>query len=113
MGPFKFAANDRPTLGVEIELNLVDSRTMALRSACHGPLGRGSRRNWRIRSSRSSCSATWRSTRKVCGDVAEVEHDLATKLEIVRADCRTPRSSPVLERHPPVLPLAGPGRDTE
>ena len=30
---FKFVMNERPTLGVEIELNLVDSRTMALRSA--------------------------------------------------------------------------------
>ena len=27
---FKFVMNERPTLGVEIELNLVDSRTMAL-----------------------------------------------------------------------------------
>ena len=30
---FKFVANERPSLGVEIELNLVDSQTMALRSA--------------------------------------------------------------------------------
>ena len=32
MTPYKFASNPRPTLGVEIELNLVDARTMALRS---------------------------------------------------------------------------------
>jgi glutamate---cysteine ligase / carboxylate-amine ligase len=30
---FKFVMNDRPTIGVEIELNLVDAHTMALRSA--------------------------------------------------------------------------------
>ena len=28
----KFVSNKRPTLGVEIELNVVDSQTMALRS---------------------------------------------------------------------------------
>ena len=27
-----FARNEKPTLGVEVELNLVDSRTMALRN---------------------------------------------------------------------------------
>ncbi len=32
MSLYKFVSNDRPTLGVEIELNLVDSQTMALRS---------------------------------------------------------------------------------
>ena len=32
MSPYKFVSNPRPTLGVEIELNLVDSHTMALRS---------------------------------------------------------------------------------
>ena len=32
MSLFKFVANERPSLGVEIELNLVDRHTMALRS---------------------------------------------------------------------------------
>src|SRR5206468_8994563 len=30
--PYPFLHNDRPTLGVELELNLVDAQTMALRS---------------------------------------------------------------------------------
>ena len=33
MSPYKFTGNDWPTLGVEIELQLVDAETMALRSA--------------------------------------------------------------------------------
>ena len=33
MSLYKFVANQRPSLGVEIELNLVDGQTMALRSA--------------------------------------------------------------------------------
>ena len=34
MNPYKFVSNPRPTLGVEIELNLVDSQTMALAERC-------------------------------------------------------------------------------
>ena len=33
MAKIEFNANDRPTVGIELELGLVDERTMALRSA--------------------------------------------------------------------------------
>ena len=78
MSPYKFVCNERPTLGVEIELNLVDSQTMALRSGAIQVLSEvppnleGS-----IKPELLQCYVELNT--KVCQDVAEVESDLAAK----------------------------------
>ncbi len=84
MSLFKFVSNERPTLGVEIELNLVDSQTMALRSAVADVLAEipadleGS-----IKPELLQCYLEINTG--ICADVAEVRQDLARKLDAVRA----------------------------
>ena len=62
----RFRGNSWSTLGVEVELQLVDSRTMALRSAI-AETSATSRPRCRTRSSPSSCNAMWRSIREFAG----------------------------------------------
>jgi glutamate---cysteine ligase / carboxylate-amine ligase len=84
VSPYRFVSNPKPTLGVEIELNLVDSNTMALRSAAPQILSEipsyylGS-----IKPELLQCYIELNT--KVCQDVAEVETDLAAKLKVVEA----------------------------
>jgi carboxylate-amine ligase len=83
LGLAKFVSNDRPTLGVELELNLVDSQTMALRSGVTQILDalpaefEGS-----VKPELFQCFVEINT--KVCRDVAEVEADLAMKVQVVR-----------------------------
>jgi glutamate---cysteine ligase / carboxylate-amine ligase len=80
---FKFVANERPTLGVEIELNLVDARTMALRSAIAEVLSalppelEGS-----IKPELLQCYLEINTG--ICADVDAVRQDLEHKIAVVR-----------------------------
>jgi carboxylate-amine ligase len=82
MSTYKFISNDWPTLGVEIELQLVDSRTMALRSAIdavRAAIPPGLRE--RIKPELMQCYLEINT--EVCRTVAEVERDLAAKVRVV------------------------------
>jgi carboxylate-amine ligase len=81
--PYKFVSNERPTIGVEIELNLVDAQTMALRSAAGQILSEvPAELAASIKPELLQCYIELNT--KVCRDVAEVESDLASKLQAVR-----------------------------
>jgi carboxylate-amine ligase len=82
MGKLAFVSNERPTLGVELELALVDARTMALKSASQQLLKRippeleGS-----VKPELMQCYVEINSAK--CDTVAEAEMDLARKLKAV------------------------------
>ncbi len=82
MTPYKFVANREPSLGVELELNLVDSQTMALRSGVTQILGglpaelKGS-----VKPELFQCYIELNT--KVCHDVAEADQDLTRKIQVV------------------------------
>jgi glutamate---cysteine ligase / carboxylate-amine ligase len=81
---FKFVMNERPTLGVEIELNLVDSRTMALRSAIADVLAAVPRElEGSIKPELLQCYLEINTG--VCDNVDEVRRDLTGKIDVVRA----------------------------
>jgi carboxylate-amine ligase len=79
---YKFVSNDRPTLGVEIELNLVDNQSMALRSGVSQVLSdvpaelKGS-----VKPELLQCFVELNT--KVCHNVAEAELDLTRKIQVV------------------------------
>jgi carboxylate-amine ligase len=81
--PYSFRHNDRPTLGVELELNLVDAGTMALRSGTADVLAalpaefRGSVKPELMQSCLEINTG-------VCPDVAAVERDLTAKVLAVQ-----------------------------
>jgi glutamate---cysteine ligase / carboxylate-amine ligase len=80
---FKFVTNDRPSLGVEIELNLVDARTMALRSAIADVLeALPADRRDSIKPELLQCYLEINTG--VCQDVDQVGRDLEGKIEGVR-----------------------------
>jgi carboxylate-amine ligase len=80
---FKFVANDRPTLGVEIELNLVDRHTMALRSEISEILAEiPAELEGSVKPELLQCYLEINT--KVCQDVDEVRRDLEAKLRVVR-----------------------------
>jgi carboxylate-amine ligase len=80
---FKFVTNDRPSLGVEIELNLVDHQTMALRSAITEVLAEiPDELQVAVKPELLQCYLEINS--KVCNDVDEVRTDLEEKLSVVR-----------------------------
>jgi carboxylate-amine ligase len=84
VSPYKFVSNPKPTLGVEIELNLVDSHTMALRSGAPQILSEiPPELASSIKPELLQCYIELNT--KVCRNVAEVESDLAEKLRLVRA----------------------------
>jgi glutamate---cysteine ligase / carboxylate-amine ligase len=84
VSPYRFVSNPKPTLGVEIELNLVDSHTMALRSGAPKILSEiPPELATAIKPELLQCYIELNT--KVCRDVAEVETDLAGKLQLVRA----------------------------
>jgi glutamate---cysteine ligase / carboxylate-amine ligase len=83
LSPYKFVSNLRPSLGVEIELNLVDSNTMALRSGASQILNEiPADSQTSVKPELLQCYIELNT--RVCQDVAEVESDLAEKLQIVR-----------------------------
>ena len=83
MSLFKFVTNDRPSLGVEIELNLVDCQTMALRSAISEVLAEISD-ELQIAVKPELLQCYLEINTKVCNDVDEVRTDLEEKLRVVR-----------------------------
>ncbi len=106
---YKFVSNERPTLGVEIELNLVDAQTMALRSGVLPILGdlpealAGS-----VKPELFQCYLEINTA--VCRDVREVEADLNEKLQLVR-QIAPPRHVSLLEWNAPIFALAESGRE--
>ncbi len=83
MSLFKFIANERPSLGVEIELNLVDNQTMALRSAITRILAElPPELGDSVKPELLQCYLEINT--KVCNDVDEVRLDLERKLQAVR-----------------------------
>ena len=105
MNPPRFLSNDRPTLGVEVELQLVDARTMALRGAIAEVLDAlPAELHASVKPELLQCCLEI--TTEVCRDVAEVERDL-TAQGPAGGGGRPPRGgAPVLGRDAPVLPLA-------
>jgi glutamate---cysteine ligase / carboxylate-amine ligase len=81
--PFRFIPSDGPTLGVEVELNLVDARTMALRSGVADVIAalpeefKGS-----IKPELMQCYLEINTG--ICPDVAAVELDLIPKVRAVQ-----------------------------
>ena len=82
MSPYTFASSPGPTLGVELELNLVDAQTLALRSgvvpileslppALHGA----------VKPELFQCYLEINTA--ICRDVAEVQRDLTAKIKVV------------------------------
>ncbi len=83
MSLFKFVMNERPTLGVEIELNLVDARTMALRSAFADVMASLPRHlEGAIKPELLQCYLEINT--EICKDVDEVRRDLQGKIDAVR-----------------------------
>jgi glutamate---cysteine ligase / carboxylate-amine ligase len=79
---YKFATNDWPSLGVEIELNLVDSQTMALKSGAPQILSEvPPELAGAIKPEIFQCFVELNTA--VCHDVAEVERDLIGKIRVV------------------------------
>jgi glutamate---cysteine ligase / carboxylate-amine ligase len=79
---YTFAHNERPTIGVEIELCLVDSQTMALRSAIAQILRELPQElEGSVKPEIFQCYVELNT--KVCRDVAEAQYDLARKIQVV------------------------------
>jgi carboxylate-amine ligase len=86
---YKFTANERPTIGIEVELNLVDSRTLALKSGVAQILsGLPPELEGSVKPELFQCYIEINT--KVCQNVAEAEADLKSKIK---------RVSDVAERH--------------
>jgi glutamate---cysteine ligase / carboxylate-amine ligase len=82
LSPYKFASNDRPTLGVEIELNLVDSQSMALRSGVSQILRDiPAELEGAVKPELLQCYVEINT--KVCRDVADADQDLKSKIQVV------------------------------
>jgi glutamate---cysteine ligase / carboxylate-amine ligase len=81
MTPPRFLNNERPTLGIEVELQLVDARTMALRSAIAEVLDAlPAELHASVKPELLQCCLEV--TTEVCRDVAEAERDLARKIRL-------------------------------
>jgi len=82
VSPYTFASSPGPTLGVELELNLVDAQTLALRSGVVPileslpPELHGS-----VKPELFQCYLEINTA--ICRDVAEVERDLTAKIKVV------------------------------
>ncbi|MEO2036409.1 MAG: YbdK family carboxylate-amine ligase, partial [Planctomycetaceae bacterium] len=84
MTPIQFTANDYPTVGVEIELQLVDVKTFALRSAIDEVLARlpESAQSW-VKPELMQSYLEINSG--VCRTIAEVGEDLRHKVDLVQS----------------------------
>jgi glutamate---cysteine ligase / carboxylate-amine ligase len=79
---YKFATNERPTLGVELELYLVDGHTMALKSGATQILNDIPKElAGAVKPELFQCVIELNTS--ICKDVAEVERDLAAKIRLV------------------------------
>jgi carboxylate-amine ligase len=79
---YQFAKSDGPTLGVELELNLVDARTMALRSGALPLLeSLPPELEHSVKPELFQCYVEINTA--VCRDVEAVEHDLAGKILVL------------------------------
>jgi carboxylate-amine ligase len=80
---YKFLMNERPTLGVELELNLVDAQTMALRSAIADVLASVPRDlQGAIKPELLQCYLEINTG--ICRSVDDVRQDLERKIDVVR-----------------------------
>ena len=104
MNPPRFLNNERPTLGIEVELQLVDARTMALRGSIAEVLDAlPAELHASVKPELLQCCLEV--TTEVCRDVAEAERDLAQNP--AGGGGRAPRGGvPLLGRDAPVLTLA-------
>jgi len=79
---YTFVSNEKPTVGVEIELNLVDSQTMALRSGVAQILsGLPAELEGSVKPELFQCYVEINT--KICRDVAEADQDLTRKIQVV------------------------------
>jgi carboxylate-amine ligase len=86
--PYKFTPNPRPTLGVEIELNLVDAGTMALRSGVSSILeSLPAELEGSIKPELFQCYLEINTG--ICEDVAEAGRDLTAKIVAVEEAARS------------------------
>ena len=84
MPSYKFVTNLHPTLGVEVELNLVDSQTMALRSGDDSDPRRAALYlKGAVKPELFQCYIEINT--KVCQSVADADRDLAEKINVVAA----------------------------
>ena len=82
MPPYRFTSNKRPTIGVEIELNLVDSDSMALRSGMNQIVDElPASLEESVKPELFQCYIEINT--KVCQNVAEAHRDLAEKIRVV------------------------------
>jgi len=82
VSPYTFASSPGPTLGVEIELNLVDARTLALRSGV-APILESLPCELRASVKPELFQCYLEINTAICRDVAEVERDLTAKIKLV------------------------------
>jgi glutamate---cysteine ligase / carboxylate-amine ligase len=83
MSPYKFVSNDRPSLGVEIELQLVDARTTALRSGIADVLAAlPMELSGPVKPELMQCYLEINTG--ICRDVGEVGRDLIPKIRAVQ-----------------------------
>ncbi len=100
----RFHPNDRPTLGVEIELQLVDARTMALTSAFDA-VQAGIPEPFREKVKPELMQCYLEINTEVCHTVADVERDLKEKIRVVEQAAAARRRAAALVGDAPVLAL--------
>jgi carboxylate-amine ligase len=91
MAKIEFNRNDRPTVGIEIELGLVDAQTMALSSA-YGLLSarltaEGHQHDELGHFKPELMQCVLEINTKVCETIADAERDLSEKIALVEAAC--------------------------
>jgi len=86
MSTINFTSNARPTLGIEIELGLVDDRTMAL-SNSFPELSKLLKGNDELQIKPELMQSVVEIITGVCETVDEAEADLRTKISVVEAAC--------------------------
>ncbi len=85
-GKLLFRSNEQPSLGVELELGLVDAQTMALRSAVQDILAQiPSELEGYVKPELMQCCVELNTG--VCLTVSQVEQDLREKLQVVQELC--------------------------
>jgi carboxylate-amine ligase len=80
---YKFVSNDHPTLGVEVELNLVDAESLALRSAIM-PVLAALPEPLQASVKAELMQSYLEINTGVCRTVADVERDLVAKVRVVQ-----------------------------
>ena len=107
MGKLEFHSNDRPTIGIELELGIVDAKTMALTSAIQ-PLVKLLPENVQINYKPELMQCCIEIISGVCDTVADAEADLTEKVILLE------RAADQLElRKRPSKPEAAGGEQRE